>query len=226
MLKPVNPKLRSRNQIAAAIAVVAVAIAAAPAKAHPHVFVTARAEIVFDETGAITAVRHIWQFDEAFSAYAVQGLDANNDGALTRTELQPLAQINVESLDAYDFFTWLYVGDEPIAFAFPTEYWLDIYEGRLTLFYTLPLLAPVAVSGEVALEVTDPEYFVAFAFNEERPIALVGAPAACFADYQPPQELDPTAAAQLAMIPAEQRELPEGLAALTADLANTIRVNC
>jgi hypothetical protein len=44
--------------------------------------VTARAEIVFDAAGRVAAVRHIWQFDEAFSAYAMQGYDANNDGRL------------------------------------------------------------------------------------------------------------------------------------------------
>ena len=223
------PRFRPRACSAIAktfVGAIALAAAATPALAHPHVFITARAEIVFDADGAIIAIRHIWQFDEAFSAYAVQGLDADNDGALTRAELQPLAQINVDSLYEYRFFTWLDVGTHHIGFRFPTEYWLDIYESRLTLFFTLPLAAPTAVDGDVVLEVTDPEYFVAFEFDTVNPVTLVDAPGSCAAVYQPPADLDATAAAQLAVIPADQRELPPELAVLTEDIANVIRVEC
>lgn len=197
-----------------------------PALAHPHVFITARAEIVFNEAGSVAAIRHIWQFDEAFSAYAMQGLDANNDGVITATELQPLAQINVESLNEYGFFTWLDIGGIPIAFEFPSEYWLDVYDSRLTLFYTLPLTTPAPTTGEIVLEVTDPEYFVAFTFDDQTPIRLVDAPESCVANYLPPEGLDDETAAQLAMIPADQRALPDGLGNVTADVANIIRVGC
>ena len=78
---------RTRYALAAALL-----LAATPAaEAHPHVFVDARAELVFDATGQVTAVRHIWQFDQAFSEYAIQGLDANDDGKLSDDELAPLA---------------------------------------------------------------------------------------------------------------------------------------
>ena len=107
------------------------------AQAHPHVFVEARSEVVFDADRRVTGIRHVWQFDEAFTAFAVQGLDADGDGKLTREELQPLAQINVESLAEYDFFTYLQRGDQDIDFGEPEEYWLDFYGGKLTLFYTL-----------------------------------------------------------------------------------------
>ncbi len=209
-----------------ATATVLLALPVTPALAHPHVFVTARAEIVFNEAGSVAAIRHIWQFDEAFSAYAMQGLDANNDGVITATELQPLAQINVESLNEYGFFTWLDIGGVPISFDFPNEYWLDVYDSRLTLFYTLPLTTPAPPTGEIVLEVTDPEYFVAFTFDDQTPIRLVDAPQTCVADYRPPEGLDDATAAQLALIPADQRALPDGLGNLTDDIANVIRVGC
>jgi len=202
------------------------ALTPAAASAHPHVWVTARAEIVFDDAGQIMAIRHIWQFDEAFSAYAVQGLDANNDGGLTRAELAPLAQINVESLAEYRFFTWLYVRGEDRPLLPPQEYWLDIYGARLTLFYTLPLAEPAAVADEVVLEVTDPEYFVAFTFADENPAMLIDARPGCVALFEGAQELDEEAARLLAAIPADQRNLPPELAALTMDRANAIRVRC
>lgn len=202
------------------------ALAATPAFAHPHVLVTARAELVFDEGPEIIAVRHIWQFDPAFSAYAMQGYDANNDGAITTAELAPLAQINVESLAVYGFFTWLHTEAGDATFQPPVEYWLDVYQGLLTLFFTLPLTEPAPVAGGVSLEVYDPEYFVAFSFDDVQPAAVVDAPAGCEAVYHPPAEIDPATAAILATIPADQRELPPELAILTTDLANAIRVTC
>ena len=62
----------------------------------------------------MTAVRNIWQFDEAFTAFAIQGLDADNDGKLSDDELAPLAKVNVDSLREYAFFTWLTAGEEDL----------------------------------------------------------------------------------------------------------------
>ncbi|MCC6736583.1 MAG: DUF1007 family protein [Bauldia sp.] len=201
-------------------------LAASPALAHPHVFVTAKAEMVFDAGGALTAVRHIWQFDEAFSAYAVQGLDANNHGVLTRAELAPLAQINVDSLAEYGFFTWLTVDGASVDFAAPSDYFLDMYGGRLTLFFTLPAASPVTIAREAVLDVFDPEYFVAYEFVTDAPITLVDPPRGCGALFYPPPFLDQATAAALAAIPADERILPATLAGAAADLANTIVVTC
>ncbi|MGV8839302.1 MAG: DUF1007 family protein [Bauldia sp.] len=208
-----------------ALALIAL-VGATPAVAHPHVFVTAKAEMVFAAGGQLTAVRHIWQFDDAFSAYAVQGLDADNDGALTRAELAPLAQINVDSLAEYAFFTWLTVDGASVAFAAPSDYFLDMYGGRLTLFFTLPLTAPLAIAREAVLDVFDPEYFVAYEFVTDAPITLVDPPRGCGALFYPPPFLDQATAAALAAIPADERILPAQLAGAAADLANTIVVTC
>lgn len=196
------------------------------AEAHPHVLVDARAEIVFDQNAEITAIRNIWQFDEAFTSYAIQGLDTDGDSKLSDAELAPLAKVNIESLNEFDFFTWLTIGGKEQAFVPPTEYWLEFHGGRLTLFYTLPLKEPTAVGPDTALEVFDPEYFVAFVFMPEKTVTLDGAPAGCKAEYHAPKELDSSTAALLGSIPADQRELPPDLQAYTADLANKITVAC
>jgi ABC-type uncharacterized transport system substrate-binding protein len=65
---------------------------------HPHEWVDVASEVLFDAQGRVTAVRHHWRFDEAFSAFAVQGLDTDSDGLYSAEELAPLAQENVESL--------------------------------------------------------------------------------------------------------------------------------
>ncbi len=176
--------------------------------------------------GEITAVRHIWQFDEAFTAFAIQGLDANNDGKLSDAELKPLAKVNVDSLKEYSFFTWLRQGKKSYPFVPPTEYWLEFHGGRLTLFYTLPLKKPVAIHGKATLEVFDPEYFVAFTFPEHKAVTLTNAPPGCKAAYHPPHMLDAKTMAELSAVPVDQHDLPPELQDAAAGLANLIALEC
>jgi ABC-type uncharacterized transport system substrate-binding protein len=90
-----------------ALALAALLATGSVAAAHPHVLVAAKAEVVFDGEGRIAPVRIIWQFDEAFTAFAVQGLDADNDGKLSDAELALLVKVNIESLREFGFFTRL-----------------------------------------------------------------------------------------------------------------------
>ena len=76
------------------------------ADAHPHVWVTLHSEILYAPDGAMTGVRHAWKFDDMFSAYALQGIHHAKKGQYTREELASLAQLNVDSLKEYDYFTF------------------------------------------------------------------------------------------------------------------------
>ncbi len=201
---------------------------AGQAAAHPHVWVDAKAEVVWDAKGEITAIRHIWQFDPDFTAYATLNLDANNDGQLSEDELGPLAQTNMDALKDYDYFTHLYVGGDhkKIAFAKPEEYWLDFHNKRLTLFYTLPLAKPLALHGAAMLEVGDPEYFVAISFVKNAEVHLEAAPKGCTATYKPPHELDAQTMTILSQVPIDQRDLPPDLVQAASLLSNVINLNC
>lgn len=196
-------------------------------EAHPHVFIEARSEMVFDKEGRLTDIRHVWRFDEAFTAFAIQGLDADGDGKLSDAELHPLAKINVESLKEYDFFTFLRVGKTKANFADPTEYWLDFSDGRLTLFYTLSLTKPLAVAAaQTTLEVYDPTYFIDFKMTEKDPFVLVGAPDHCGLTVEFAAEPNAVIAAQLAQIPADVRDIPDQFKAVTSTLSNEARLEC
>ncbi len=208
------------------VLVLAGVVLAGPASAHPHVLVDAKSEILFDAEGRMSAVRHSWQFDEAFSAYAMQGLDTDNDGQMSEAELQPLAKVNVESLQEFDFFTYLAINDKDVKFEPPKEYWLELRGDRLTLFYSLPLKEPIKVGKKTTLEVYDPEYFVAFTFVKDNPIAMIDAPAGCEAVYHPPVGVDDQTMAMLGALPQSERELPPELADAAADLANVVTVSC
>src|SRR5438552_17593737 len=100
--------LRPRMIRFASIAVAALAgllIAGGAARAHPHVWVTMKSEVVYAPDGSVTGVRHAWAFDEMFSTFATQGLETKQKGVFTREDLAPLAEVNVNSLKEYDYFT-------------------------------------------------------------------------------------------------------------------------
>jgi len=148
------------------------------AQAHPHVWVTMTSELVYAPDGSVTGVRHAWAFDDMFSAFATQGLETKQKGVFTREDLAPLAQVNVDSLKDFDYFTYAKADGKKTEFEGPTDYWLDYKNEVLTLHFTLPFKAPVKAQ-RLDLEVYDPTYFVDFAMAEKDPVKLVNAPGQC-----------------------------------------------
>jgi ABC-type uncharacterized transport system substrate-binding protein len=161
------------------------------AQAHPHVWVTITTELLYTPAGAVSAVRHAWTFDDMFSSYATMGIAAATKGQFTREELRPLAQVNVESLKEFAYFTYARINGkrEKDAFADPVDYWLDYDPDKtvLTLHFTLPFKIPVPTK-QLRIEVYDPEFFIDFEFADANPVKLVGAPAQCAAWTEKPND--------------------------------------
>jgi ABC-type uncharacterized transport system substrate-binding protein len=159
------------------------------AQAHPHVWATIRTELVYAPDASVTAVEHAWTFDDMFSAFATQGIQAHTKGQLTRAELQPLAQVNIDSLKEYAYFTHVKIDGrtQKDAFGSPTDYWLD-YDPKatvLTLHFTLPFKRPVTAK-RLTVEIYDPKFFIDFGFADKDAVKLVGAPPRCtFTDEKP-----------------------------------------
>jgi ABC-type uncharacterized transport system substrate-binding protein len=198
-------------------------------QAHPHVWVSVQSELVMDGQ-KVKEINHHWTFDEAFSAFASQGLDENDDGKLSREELQPLAQVNVESLAEFDYFSDLYEKGMPhtngTVFGEPYNYWLTLEGDKLVLHFTLPVVGEVDTHKEAVLDVYDPTFFVDFSFADKNPAKLVNAPANCQAHVERPKGLDDDVASQLAAIPADQREIPSDLMQFTVAMANQVFLKC
>ena len=190
------------------------------AQAHPHVWITASSELIYAPDGSISGVRHAWTFDDMFSTYALQGLEAKTRGAYSREELGPLAQTNVESLKEYGFFTFAKADGKKAKFQEPVDYFLEYKDAALTLHFTLPLKTPVKPR-ELVLDVFDPEFFIDFKFADKDPVRLVGAPAACQMTFQRPS--DGTANAQKL---GEQSFLSGDNSNFGAMFANKIMVEC
>ena len=196
------------------------------AAAHPHVWVTMKAQLVYAQDGSITGVRHAWTFDDMFSVFATQGIDAKTKGEFSREELKPLAQTNVESLKDFDYFTYAKSSGKKLEFAEPLgDYHLD-YDSKetvLTLHFTLPLKQPLKAK-DISIEIFDPSYFVDFSFVKNDPVGLVGAPAACKVSAELPKEMDAEMLDKLAQMPVDAQLDPSSY--LGSQFANKIEVKC
>lgn len=190
------------------------------AEAHPHVWVTSQSELVYGADGAITGIRHTWKFDDMFSAYALQDIQNKEKGVYTREELAPLAQINVDSLKEFGFFTFAKAGGKAKEqFLDPTDYFLEYKDSALVLHFTLPFKQPVKTK-ELALEIYDPTYFVGFDLAANDPIKLVGAPASCKTAVQRPDSKG-------AQAPISEQSFMDGANAnYGAMFSNKIKVDC
>ena len=185
---PLRGLLGRQRLLGISLAAAAFVSLAPAAAAHPHVWATVRSEIVFGPDHQITGIRHAWTFDEFYTAMAVQGLDTDGDGVYSNEELQPLAQVNVESLKEFDYFTFVRLGAEekPLPLKEPVDYWVDYDKTVLTLHFTLPLESPVDPNTqEVTVDVYDPSFFVAFSFAADAPVKIAGDPApGCTAEVE------------------------------------------
>lgn len=195
------------------------------AQAHPHVWVTIKSEIVYAPDGTATGVHHAWTFDDMFSAFAVQGLERKSKTDPTREELAPLADVNVESLKEFDYFTYAKADGNKQTFLDPAkgEYWLDYKDAVLTLHFTLPLKQPVKAKS-LELEVYDPGYFVDFGFDKKDAVTLKGAPAGCKFVADKPQ--DENAAAQAKRLAELPPSAPNDGTNYGMLFANKISVTC
>jgi len=199
-------------------------LAAGTAAAHPHVWVVTKSSFVYAPDGSLIGIRYSWAFDDMYSAFATQGLEQKKKGEFTREERQPLAQVNVESLKEYDFFSAARIDGKKAVFAEPKEYDLEFNakETMLTLHFLLPLKTPAKIK-TLTLETYDPAYFVDFQLAEKDPVALVDAPKGCEFSVGKPQEMTKEMAQKLAEIPPGA-QIPEN--SFGAQFANKLSVKC
>jgi len=221
----------ARRGLAALTAATAL-LAAGSASAHPHMWIDARAVIDVDAQHRITAVRQVWLVDEMFGAYATQGLPKGKGGSLPAATLKGMADDWMKALGEpiSHYFTRVTVGGKTATFGAPRDAKVDWNPKttRLTLSFTLPLATPMPVGADgVQVDIYDPTYFVAYAFDEKGAVSLGGPDAAaCTSAYRKPKELDWKTMQQLAAIPADPDALPDELFAITKGLTHRIEVRC
>lgn len=174
-----------RRLIVAAI----IACAPAAASAHPHEFVTMKVTTLFDAAGAVVGMRYNWLFDEFFSAYALEGQDANANGKAEQSELDALQAEILGNIAKIGYFT---AYDEnalvpQVAAAKPVAAAL---RGRqLDLTFELSFATPVRPTTDKPLRyaIYDDEFYIAMTHDAQADaIVLEGAPAGCTSELTEP----------------------------------------
>jgi ABC-type uncharacterized transport system substrate-binding protein len=163
---------------ALAIASLPLCLLAAPAAAHPHVFIEMSTSLAFDEAGLVKGMGVIWVFDQGYTEAALDGLDADGDGAYSDAELAPLTKENMISLKDYDYFTAMRFDGKKQPFAEVDKYKQVYANGRLALQFYVPLKEPVDPrKGTFSAKVYDPEFFIAIDYSQKEPYRISGTPA-------------------------------------------------
>ena len=147
--------------------------------AHPHVFVEASMEVVIDNDGKFSELRHVWRFDELFSATIVIDYDQNTDGKLDETEMNAVTKIVKESIAEYDFYTALRSGTEVINFYEPDKLSAYIENGQMIMFFAIEPENPHDFKkAPLRISASDTSYYVAFEFDQTN-VKLIGGGNSC-----------------------------------------------
>jgi ABC-type uncharacterized transport system substrate-binding protein len=205
----------------AAIAALAT-LAPQPADAHPHVLIEGRNTVLFDDAGQIKAVKVEWLFDEMYSAWAIDGLDANKNGTYEPEEIAPLGTDNVTNLKDYAYFTYATAKGQKLEFGDVTEYGITFDGSQLTLTMTLPFKATLNPQADAfSFQVYDPTFYIYIGLKETNGVGFEGnAPEGCGFQVK-----EPTSDGSQAYIPDDVAMKPEN-AYLGAQFAETIAVVC
>lgn len=159
--------------LGAGLAVLAAGIAS-PALSHPHIFAEARVEIVSDNDGTFKELRHVWRFDDVFSASVLMDYDKNSDLKLDPTELKEIANTIRESLSDYSYFTFVTKDGADQEIAKPEVFNVDYRENQLLIFFVAKPKTPLKVGGKMTVGVYDPTLYTAIDFANDSDLVVEG----------------------------------------------------
>lgn len=77
--------------------------------AHPHVFADVTVQAMFDETGFIGVQNH-WEYDEIYGTSMFAAADANDDGSLSKKELESLKIAVLDPLAKQNYYNYVLSG--------------------------------------------------------------------------------------------------------------------
>lgn len=167
-----------RYTVASLVAASALVGAAAPAGAHPHVFAEARLEVVVGNDG-ISELRHVWRFDELFSATVLLEFDANADLKMAPEELEEVGKIVHDSLGDFNYYTFVDRDGKEVAISAPDAINVDYQDGQLLMFFAVKPEGDLPLSGKLSFGVYDPTMYTAIDFMNDSDLVVEGDPGSC-----------------------------------------------
>jgi ABC-type uncharacterized transport system substrate-binding protein len=175
-------KLRALRR-AAAMALACAFVPANRALAHPHVWVAYAMNLEVQDRTAV-AIDEEWTFAEGFSALVDVDLRRYpNNGVLSAQDTATLRRTAFDSLKDADYFTRVYVQNQPVPLGEPQGFTASIHDGRLVYTFRRAFAHPVDVAqNPLELGTWDDDFFVDFEMKKHG-VSAVGAKAPCRVFY-------------------------------------------
>lgn len=162
-----------------AIVALCVVTAATPARVHPHVFADARLDVDVDAGGHVTALKHVWRFDDVFSSTVLVEFDKNADLKLDNSELQDVSNTIYELLAEFGYFQIVTMDGKDVEMARPERLIAAFEDNQLIVLFQSKPKQALKLSGKVDFGVYDPTFYTAIDFVEDDQMAVNGMPAGC-----------------------------------------------
>lgn len=192
-------------------------------KAHPHVFVDAQTGFKFDNAGQVVGLKITWTYDAftSLTLFDILDLDKDGDGFLDDADRAAIVAGETEWAEGYLGDTYLEADGENVLLTRPQNGAAWMSDGQISVSFDLPLAAPLAVEGEVALLLYDPNYYYDYRVVSADPHV----PGGCASVLVPfsPDDADAEVQAQLAKLSRE--EVPDD-PNIGRRFADEVRLTC
>ncbi len=171
----------AKNPFRLAVAALFCALAlAGPASAHPHVFAEARLDVMLSADGKnIDAFRHLWRFDDMFTATVIMEFDKNGDNKLDDAELEEVRKVTYQSMAEFNYFQMVTADGKDVPLNAPDEFGVMIQDNRLIFLFKAKPKAPLSLAGKIDVGVYDPTFYTAIEFVDDKDMALSAHPENC-----------------------------------------------
>jgi len=159
-----------------------------PAQAHPHEFVTMQMTAQFDGQSRMTGLTYTWTFDEFFTAYAVEGQDANKNGKAEPKELDALLKEILGNIEGIQYFT---VFDKRLSvpqFAAAQPLSSTLENRQLRVRFNVPFSKPMNLQGKKArFAIYDDQFYIAMNYDpDQKAIQVDGGKSQCKSEIERP----------------------------------------
>lgn len=150
-----------------------------PAWVHPHVFAEARLDVMLGADQKVTALRHLWRFDDLFSSTVLVEFDANKDLRLDEAELEEVGSVVHQSLSEFNYFQIVTQDGKDVKMIPPERLIATLEDNQLIILFESKLSEPTALKGKLDFGVYDPTFYTAIEFIDDANMAAENLPSGC-----------------------------------------------
>lgn len=157
------------------------------ALSHPHAWIDLRMQVLFDDSGRITALEQSWELDTMYSLVVLEQIQEESVGESLDEKFENFSRDMIRQLAKYDYMTRLRSAGKPVDVLAARDYRLEQVGGQLRLHFVLPLAEPLNPKVDpLSYAVFDPTFYIKVTHSRDG-VQLRGASTHCRYDIKQPQ---------------------------------------